>query len=56
VFAHGDASQSPSLIRRWLGDETQKMIFVGASDPIAAKQSAAVIFPEATVLECLSVP
>ena len=50
-FAHGDASQSPSLIRRWVGDETQEMVVVGIADSVSVKQAAAELFPEATVYE-----
>ena len=50
-FAHGDASQSPSLIRRWMGDETQEMVVVGIADSVSEKQAAAELFPEATVYE-----
>ena len=55
-FAHGDHSQSPSLIRHWLGDETRKVVVVGTSDSIAEKQFAATLFPEAAVYEGQPVP
>jgi hypothetical protein len=49
VFAIGDDSQAPSLIRRWLGDEAQPIVCVWTFDSTTDKQAAADLFPEATV-------
>ena len=49
IFARGSADKRPSLLRKWLGDETVSVVEVDESAPIAEKQAAAVLFPEAEI-------
>jgi hypothetical protein len=41
----GDQTEYPSLVRRWIGDEAIRILFVGQSDA----ETAEALFPEAAV-------
>jgi len=48
-FAKGDPRKGPSFVRRLFGDEPRLEVFVEEVAPLAEKQAAAALFPEATV-------
>jgi hypothetical protein len=51
LLFYGDTDQQASYVRRWLGDTGQWIVVVRASAPLAEKQAAAALFPEAGVME-----